>query len=451
MGDQSLPNYPDILGYISDNERHIISNVVDVAITVRPQIVKAGRAFSVIVLAQNLTDVSVQVFTVVELPPKDQNKEDQPFQSTSNTFQTTLYPAEVGYIVMPINSRLTAAPGDYRLSVEFYVRPKSKPRTIRDTKGVSSLDYYFYLSESTLSRMAKLKQLPFTGSKRGLFGSKALEINFKLEPGTEWKGTQKKPSWVSLWTMGEHTDGRALLERHKRTLTTHVFPNLTKENLYRPLRIISQQRIRAGGYDIDNIETHYIAKLIICLLQMSWETQSSTAVEVYHIAKNLKKPWPTDGTPIPLPRWCRVFLDRMDFDERFIAHPIDVLVGPLYGDLMYDAIEYGFHLMHTFTNVNLGTIYQINEYATQIVDMLWDPEADLDLVEIYVPLVLGGVLVDERVLIPNENKLENLQTLFKILESHKSEDDPDRMEVITMCEDVIHLVLKKYGYRMGRY
>lgn len=454
MTEEAQPNYPDILGYISDGERFTVSGIVDVAIAVRPQTINAGRPFSVIAVVQNLTDVSIQVFGVIQLPQKDLNKHDEPFMATADTMEHVLYPAEVGYMIFPVNSRMTAAVGDYRLSVEFYVRRKGKPRLVRDPEGTSSLEYYFYLSESTIARMAKLKQLAFSGAKRGLLGSKSLDTPFHLEPGNDWKGTRKKPAWVSLWTMGEHTDGRALLERHGRTVMRDVFPQLTTKALYRPLGSMIQARIRASGYDLSDTETHYITKLMICILEMANETLGHPAFpeeDIYRVAKNLNRPWPVDGTPVPLPRWCRVMLEHVDYDERFIQHPIDALAGPLFSDLLYDAIEYGFNLMEAHTDVNLGTVYQIGDYATQIIDMLWDPEAIFDLVEVYIPLVLGGVLVDERVIIPNENKLDNLKRIFDILQANKSEDDPELMGIIEMGEDVIHLMLKKYGYRMGRY
>jgi hypothetical protein len=38
------PNYPDILGYISDNER-LTTGVVEYAMTIRPIVVYAGRPF----------------------------------------------------------------------------------------------------------------------------------------------------------------------------------------------------------------------------------------------------------------------------------------------------------------------------------------------------------------------------------------------------------------------
>ena len=47
-----MPNYPDILGYATGGQR-ISINGLQVALATAPRIVKAGRGFQVIFLAQN--------------------------------------------------------------------------------------------------------------------------------------------------------------------------------------------------------------------------------------------------------------------------------------------------------------------------------------------------------------------------------------------------------------
>lgn len=458
MPGHSPPNYPDILGYITDGQSVVIGNAVEVAVAVRPRLVMAGRPFAVFALMQNLTDVSVEVMAALQLPAKDKSKMDDRFQATSDTMQTTLYPAEVGYMVLPVNCKLATAPGsDYRLSVEFYVKPNGKPRQVRHTAKddvEATLSYYFYLSDQTLERISQLKVLNFSGTKRGFLVNKGIEADFDVKPGKEWKTTKQQPSWVSLWTLSEHTDARVLLERYRDVLVDKIIPKLQQADVYDLLALIAQQRFGAAGYDLHTAEAHYIVKLMMAVLQLAGETQTRELYpgeDEFRVTKMIQKGWPTDGRRIPLPQWCKVMLDRLDFDKQISADPAMALAGPFFGDLVYDAVVYGFYVLHSDAEIVFGTEDEIHRYARQIVDELWSPDAALGVVEIYLPLVLGGILIDERVTILHENKLDNLHAVLDVLFQHKSNCDEETLVVIQLAEDHIHRVLTKYGYRMGRY
>lgn len=452
------PNYPDILGYITEGQSVVIGNAVEVAVAARPRQVMAGRPFAVVALLQNLIDVSVEVMAVLQLPQKDKHKMADRFQATSETMHTTIYPAEVGYMILPVNCKLATAHGDgYSLSVEFYVKPKGKGRRIRHNAQddvEATLSYYFYLTEFTLERISQLKALNFSGTKRGFLANKGIEAEFDVKQGKDWKTTKQQPSWVSLWTLSEHTDARVLLERYGNVLLDSIIPKVQNADLYEPLAVVTQQRLSAGGYDLHPAEAHYIIKLMMALLQLANDNANRehySGEHIYRVARMIRKGWNTDGNPIPLPQWCKVLLDRLDFDEYIADQPGMALAGPFFGDLMYDAVVYGFHMLQQDTGVDFGTDDEIHRYARQIVEGLWSPEPMLGVVEIYLPLVLGGVLVDENVLIENENKLDNLHTILDILAQYKDDADEELTVVIGLAEDIIHKILIKYGYRLGRY
>jgi hypothetical protein len=338
--------------------------------------------------------------------------------------------------------------------VEFHPRPVGKPRRIRYHSDTPvNLNYYFALTATVLQRIMKLKALNFSGVKRGLFGNRAVEASFDVRPGKEQKITRNTPTWVRLWAIGEHTDARPLLERYHEMLRYSIIPQLTLSNLYDPLFAVTQQRIWAAGYDVTETEVHYIVKLMTHVLEMAGDTESPLGYPdeaQYRIARTIEQGWPTDGRPVPLPHWAKALLSMIGFEEELVVgNPIAALAGPLYGDLMFDTIQHGFNLVDTVNKLPFAR-HELEDYAAQIVDSLWDSHASLGMMEVYLPLVLGGILIDDRVFIRHEQKLDNLHAVHDIIGTYRETDNSDVQAVVTLCEDIVHFMLRKYGFRWGR-
>lgn len=450
----TVPNYPDILGFITGGERLLVANCVEVAIAARPQTVTAGKPFALVALLQNVTDVSVKVMAVLQLPGRDADGQNGRFAAKQTSMEITLFPAEVGYLVLPVNCRIETATGDgYTIGATFHAKALGKPRRVRSEGAPASLDYYFQFTPTTLERLSRLKNHTFSVAKRGFLGGKTLTSEFTVKPGGEQKITRKNPNYIRLWTLSANTDARPLVERYAHVLVRQVIPQLETEALYRALMPVTQQRLWSTGYDIAESETHYITKLMISTLQLARETQSNPAYDgedVYRLAYTVEKDWPDDGTPIPVPHWARTLLERIGHDAMVSDNTISALTGPLYGDLLDDAIHHGFALVNKQTGFSFSRD-DMTAYSAQVTDSLWDPESSLGMIEIYLPLVLGGILVDESVIISHENKLENLHAVREILESAKANASQDDQLVIDLAEDMIAKVMVKYGYRMGRY
>jgi hypothetical protein len=196
------PNYPDVLGYITDGKQATIG-AVQAALAVRPPIVRAGRIFAAILMLQNLSDANVDIKATLQLPPKDVDRKAERFRCKEPSASFVLGPAEVGYLVMPIDSAPDATPRqDYKLTVDLEVEALSKPRRIRqtDVEAEVNLDYYFFLSEETILRIIALKMLTFSASTRGLKGT-TLEVSFGVATPQPQPSRHVQPGWFSLWSL----------------------------------------------------------------------------------------------------------------------------------------------------------------------------------------------------------------------------------------------------------
>ncbi len=446
---QTAPNYPDILGYITDGQQLTIG-VVQAALGVRPPVARVGRPFAAILLLQNMSDANVAVTATLQLPPKDAAGEKGRF-GTPNEFQSlNLMPAEVGYLVIPIGTRANAAPAsEYVIAVDVQVETPSKPRLIRQIEQSEeiNLDYYFSLSEEAIQKLMVLKMLNFSVRRRGMFGS-TLEATFALAPAKEMPRNDVKAGWFSLWGLGTDSDARPLLERYRGTLALSIVPSLRPAALYKALLPVTKERINKA-YHAQNIEIHFITKLMVYILSIAPHpplVYHYPEEAMYTVMTLLKEGWPTDGTPIPLPYWCRGLLHMIGMDEEVVQEPVLAFTGALYDELLRDAIVHGFHIMSVATRRELGSEHELRVYTDYLVQIVRHPKRPLTFSDVYIPLVLAGVVVSEDVALPNEKPLERIHDLMKVYNRRAETERNDVTEMaFLMAEDVTNFALRRYS------
>ena len=454
MAEDRAPNYPDILGYITGGNRLTIANLVEVAIAAHPQVARSGHPFEIIAVMQNVTDVNLQVTAVLQLPKRDAKNASERFFTGNDRLSITVHPAETGYLLLPVSSQPDTAPGDYKIGVEFEVKSLDKPRRIRqkpESNQEVNLQYYFSLSEESIEQLASLKSLKFSSEKCGMFG-KGVETMFRLGPGNGKKPLRSNPEWISLWSLGTDTDVRPLLERYQTLLAQRVLPTLTVTHLYDVLHKTTRDRLFIAGYPVREVETHYIVKLMVAVLEMGRQAHGEEAYpgeNMYRVAGLLQNGWPTDGRPIPLPNWCRRLLYTIGFDDRVLDNPIEALARPLFEDVMRDAIWYGFKLLHSTTDVDLGDDQDIRAYAEQVIKGLWEPDVSLDFIDIHMPMVFGGLLVDDRVKMATEDRFNNFHELLEMYETREEQYGDDLTIFFDLALHLVDSALKKHGFWSG--
>ncbi len=448
---QTAPNYPDILGYITDGQQLTIG-VVQVALGVRPPVARVGRPFAAILLLQNMSDANVGVSTTLHLPVKDAAGEKGRFGTPNETMSLNLRPAEMGYLVIPITTRPNAAPAkEYSIAVDVQVESPAKPRFIRQTEQTEeiNLDYYFSLSEESIQKLMVLKMLNFSIRRRGVFSSSnMLEASFALAPAKDMPPNEVKAGWFSLWALGTDSDARPLLERYRGTLALNILPSLKPGALYKALLPITKERF-AKAYNIQNIEAHYITKLmvyILCLGPQPPAVYHYPEEAMYTVMTLLKNGWPTDGTPIPLPYWCRGLLHMIGMDEEVVNDPVLALTGALYDELLRDAITHGFHIMSVASRREMASEHELRVYTDYLVQTIRRPKRALTFSDVYLPLVLAGTVVSEDIPLPNEKPLDRIHDLIKVYNRRaETEQKEDTQLAFQMTEEVTNFALRRYS------
>lgn len=443
MPESETPTFPDILGYITGGKRFNI-NVAQVALAVRPRVVRAGRPFEAILLIQNASDVDVDVTAALQLPEADARRKPKRFLTKSERLVVGLRPAEVGYVTLPLSCLPDTAVGDgYKVGMTVEVRPLAKPKRIRAAEGGEAV-VIEDLSDETIARLNDLKKLQFSAQKRGIMAT-TIEASFAVMSAQIAQIIDFRPGWVSLWKISDHHDSSLLIERYGAGLQAQVLPLLRRELLFEPLLDETLRRFERAGYPLQPAEAHYIAKLMTAVLEMANprdENVDPLADPLCNVTLTLKKH--DEGEALPLPNWCKAMLRALDRQPG--AHPLNLLTSTLYDELLRDAIRCGFYAVTQTTGEALGSQDEMNGYAERLI-------ADLNeggvrsFTDVYLPLALGGVIFYDRALAFEEQVGESLKDIAAALRARQSEVNEDSEAIFQMAVKIIDQTIFKYGYR----
>ncbi len=446
MADENT-NYPDLLGSITGGARFNV-NVAQVALAVSPRNVRAGRSLEVILLIQNAADVDIDVTATLQLP-QDAKKKPKRFIAKSERLVVGLRPAEVGYVTLPITTLPDTAISDtYKVGVSVDVKTSAKPRRIRANDGGGLVDPE-YLSDEILASLNDLKKLSYSTSRRGLMGS-VIEAPFNVLSTQIGQLVDLKAAWVSLWKMSDHRDDRLLLGRYAEQLQTAVLPKLKREFLFEPLYAATETHFGRAGYELQPAEAHYITKFLVYILEMGAPDENAPDYlndEHYDVALAIKRVLRGETDALTLPAWCKGMLKAIEGNPAAAEQPELSLAGSMYDDLLRDAMRLAFKMITTSTGETMGTDEDITNYIEKLITKMQSNEAVLRFSDVYLPLVLGGVIIYDRAVLRTEKVGEILTELSRIIKSRYAEVSAEDEMVFGITEQIVDRALQKFGYR----
>ncbi|NJL94713.1 MAG: hypothetical protein HC915_13850 [Anaerolineae bacterium] len=144
----------------------------------------------------------------------------------------------------------------------------------------------------------------------------------------------------------------------------------------------------------------------------------------------------TDANPTPhRPRWYTEAARLLFLDERVKDHPARVISEKLYPHLMEDAIQHGFQMVVTVLNEDLGSPQERVSYAQDVVSAL-RTGGPLNFGQVYLPLIVAGIIANTRVVMPRENVRESLFALGKAKDHRRAEQNEDNAFIFKMIEEL---------------
>lgn len=487
-------NFPDVLGYISGGTR-MDFGVVQAAVAVQPNPAKAGRPMDVTVVLQNTTDSILEVLAVLTVPQRDLAGRNGAFVAKVQRLAIGMQACEVGVLTLPLLAQPGTAPGLYKISLQITAKANGKGNRIRLAEGGGAF-YMGAMPRTAQQAIETLRGLKFTGGsgkRGGLFsGTPTLDGHFTVEAGGLGGVIDRKADYRTLWSRRDmREDPRAMLEKHKAALTDHVLPALDRTRLLEPLVKRTMTRFKDSWYEVSEIEASLIARVMVRILEYACTGQLSygrkfIARPEYEVQPRLGrtgsstrqtgaipiiKPGATGQYPavrttgsIPIERstlttgsisfpggmqpmklnWLEELLIVLDEDERAARFVSKYLPERCYDALLRDALTYSFHEVEVATGLHLGTTEELEKFADEWMEKLTSG-AIMTFADIYLPLVLAGIIIYDEVLLPDENvKVMNSQ-LQHLLAERADERTEENGELFEIVREALDKSLRKYG------
>mgnify|MGYP005832750875 FL=1 len=396
-------------------------DAVQAALGVNPQHTPAGQNFEALLLLQSTFDCDVDVHVRLLIPATDVKGERGRFFTKSDRILVGLQPAEVGVVKLPLAcSPLTAQAIDYKLGAELGVERKARrAQRVRDREGGAAFAPDDLTSEALLKRLAELSQVRFSAAQDR---RKRLIASFDvIAPTGPSLGLNLSPSWESLWTMSDYVDERVVIEK-AGPLANQLLPSLKRNRVFSPLMKAVQTRFEQAGYPLHPGEVLYITKLLTLVLE--------SGVSV--------------NPDVPPPRWY-VRLCRALFADERAAGNIDRLVAEvLWRDLIVDATVLGFNMVSTVTRQQLGTEDEIEVYAEDLANRLSTPRRSIDFMRAYLPLVMGGIVANTRIVLDREQVLDSVHLVDQARKRRQPEMTESNRDVFDMTDMLINRALDMF-------
>ncbi len=429
----ATPLCPDVLGYVTNTRANI--GIVQAAVGTHPTPVASGRPFEMILLVQNASDAKVDVTATLHLPKQ--------FRAKTPRLVLSLGPAEVGYVTLPVAALPDTPSGSYKLGIEVDPKSTGKPNRTRETTGGAPFDPT-PLPIDRARRITILKTIGFSATKR--LGRNILDTPVEVLTDNRVTPANVSAGWVSLWTMADIEDDSLLLQRSGELFRSRVLPQLKRDHTLKPLMEASEAKFAEAGYPVTSAEALMIAKVMALVLEYAAPREFSHN-PITAGSFNLT-PVLSGKAEQTLPHWSRAMLRMLVRDERAASHAVPLIVKMAYDDLLRDAITLAFSMVATATGEDLGTDAEMVEYSERILKAL-HTRTGLDFTRVYMPLVLGGIIVNEQITTSDTNFVEALRQIWAELDERRDETGERGEPVAEIAETLIERALQTYGFRRG--
>jgi hypothetical protein len=119
----------------------------------------------------------------------------------------------------------------------------------------------------------------------------------------------------------------------------------------------------------------------------------------------------------------------------------------LYDDLLRDAIPYAFQMIRTVTGEDLGSEAEVQDYTENMIEMLGE-KSGMDFTHVYMPLVIGGVIIYDRIISDAEEISESLRGMHDVLTEREPEVDENNDLVFMLTKQMVNRSLQRFGFQI---
>lgn len=372
------PLYPDVLGSITGGTR-ISMDKLQCALGIFPTQTYINQPVEVILILQNMVDQPMQIKVGLQLPSQDKKGHPVVIDAAKKTLSLSMRPGEVGVLRVPIIPLPPTQPGTaFPVRVAVRYRTPNEGRPVRPPAGGAPPSV---LSISSFKLQA-LREVAFSAHTWNE-SAEIITTYFDIAPKhTSPIGQDLQPRYESLWTMQEMVEERELVQA-KLEDARRVASSLTRNVVYQPMMAAVEEHFAVRGMPLHPGETRSVAKMMTYTLDEGLDLEPGFSME--------------DS------RWfltlCQVLAHDPSLED---IERGELVTKYLFEAALYDSILLGFATIDPKVKEDLGDMAERVNYANRV--LAWFAgEGDPDPSYIYLPLAMGGVVVNMLVTPKDEN------------------------------------------------
>jgi hypothetical protein len=405
------PMYPDVLGAITGGTR-VSMDQLQFAMGVYPRKTAINQPIEIVLLLQNMVDQSMQVKVGLQLPTQDKKGDPVVIDTPKKTVSLGLRPGEVGVLHLPIVPHPPTQPAvgfPVRVAVRYRVPEGAK--AVRPPTG-GAPPSVLSISQFQLQELRQVAYNAHTWNESAEIITSYFDILPKRIPPLN---QELKADYESLWTKEEMVEEQELF-RSKIPDAQRVAAGLTRTQVYKPILNAVDDRFAERGLPLHPGEVKAIAKMITYTLDEGLELE---------------------GQRVEDSRWFQVLCQVLAHDP----NAEDMSKGELaerylFDAALYDAILLGFKVIEPKVNEDLGDHAEQVNYANRM--LLWMAgQGEPDLTYAYLPLVLGGVVINLMVTNRDDNPWIMIQELTEAYRGRKRLVTGDASAIFDMMRELL--------------
>lgn len=411
--------YPDIMNDVFDARRRYESGVVQYLAAAPEGPVPAGDVARIPLVLQNVMEVPIKVAVRIVLPDLNRKLRRLPqplFQIFRPDVQFELAQGEVAELVIPIRIQPHVPPDEYEFAFQIQSEAAQEGLRARQEHGENRVgDLKIRYPQGM--HITQITSWGYEVQKQ----SKQTVVLTVAPAGTPSEGVDLKPAFHLIWTPSDwDLISEARQEVNERRI--HIAPEVTVEALFVPFMQESQTYFGDSGIQLHIGEAIFLAKILtytVTYLMANADWQDCLLVPIYAFA--LAQDNATDDV-----LWLLTQLGYTHVVELAVAISF-ALVEDTLGRELWPGSEQR----------------PVREYITECLGN----GATLPAEFLYLPLILGGMIVSDQLMLADEDLEESLRLLAK--GKAEREDlfaDPD----LATLNDAFDRLLAKQARRLGR-
>lgn len=405
--------YPDILSeYVSARDR-LETNGLQFVCQMAPHIVAPGEVTALLMHLQNALDVPLQVTVRVHIPSLKEMRRGRTdplpplvnFTLFEQEMTLAMEAAEMGLLRIPLQIDPSTEQGEYGIRCSLTVVSKERGTRIRPSESPGRLGQTI-LKDTVGLGLATAVGVGYISVPADQVTSTITVAGAAEQPAE----VNLEPTFTSLWMPDELTfQQRALREINDRRI--HILEQLKAEPMYVAFLEESETAFNLAGVSLHVGERIFLAKILTHTVQYFLENANRQ-----------------DALLIPI--WADALRNDLDTND-YLA--MVTQVG--YERILRLAIALSFALVSETLKREPWTVEEQRAVANLVLDCISQGEP-LPIEFLYLPLLLGSLVIARKVTMPEENIGHSVQLLAQA-KSKRAESFDEELQELNKIFDTL--------------